>query len=200
MLTPRPYLSWTQLDLFEKDPEGYREVYIRGGGKPENAFMKLGKEIADAMETGQETGNAMKDLVISMIPKFDDREVEISATIKMGKTEIPLFGKMDSGKKKTLDAFKEVKTGSVKWTQRRADEHGQITFYCTIIKEITKKIPEDIELVWAETVVDKGRPMLTGKIVILKTKRTLADIIKMKARMKKAWEGIQEMMAEELGL
>lgn len=199
MITPRPYLSWSQLDLFEKDPEGYREIYIKGGVKPANAFMQLGKEVADSMETGEETGDPMKDLVISMIPKFEDKEVEIRATIKVGKNEIPLFGKMDSGKKNDLSAFKEVKTG-VKWTQRRADEHGQLTFYCTIIKEITKKIPENIELVWAETVVEKGRPRLTGRVVTFKTKRTLADIIKMKARIKKAWEGIQEMMSEEVGL
>lgn len=199
MLTPRPYLSWSQLDLFEKDPEGYREVYVRGGGNPPNVFMRLGKEIADSMETGEETGDPMKDLVISMIPKFEQKEVEIRATIKIGKTEIPLFGKMDSGKKDNLLAFKEVKTG-VKWTQRRADEHGQLTFYCTIIKEITKKIPDDIELVWAETEVIKGQPRLTGRVEVFKTKRTSADILKMRARIKKAWEGIQEMMAEELEL
>jgi len=156
--------------------------------------------VATSMETEEETGDPLKDLVISMIPKFDNREVEIAAPIKIARIEIPLLGKLDSARQ-DLMAFKEVKTGSVKWTQRRADEHGQITFYATIIREITNRIPDDIELIWAETQMDHNyNPHLTGKIVVFKTKRTLADIVKMKARIKKAWFQISQMMEEELGI
>jgi len=200
MITPRPYLSWTQLNLWEKDPEGYREQYIRGHPRPITNAMRLGSEVATSMETEEETGDPLKDLVISMIPKFDNREVEIAAPIKIARIEIPLLGKLDSARQ-DLMAFKEVKTGSVKWTQRRADEHGQITFYATIIREITNRIPDDIELIWAETQMDHNyNPHLTGKIVVFKTKRTLADIVKMKARIKKAWFQISQMMEEELGI
>jgi hypothetical protein len=162
--------------------------------------MMLGSQVATAMETGEETGDPLKDLVIAMIPKFENREVEIAAPIKIAGIEIPLFGKLDSARQ-DLMAFKEVKTGSVKWTQRRVDEHGQITFYATIIREITNRIPDDIELIWAETKMDNHyNPQLTGKIIVFKTKRTLADIVKMKVRIKNAWLKIGQMTEEELGI
>jgi len=191
-------LSWSQLTLFEGSPESYRKVYIDGGRIPINRGMALGKEISDALETGEVTGDPIKDLVISQIPKFGVMEAELKATLKLGKIEIPLLGYADTAKK-NLSKFKEYKTGQIAWSQKQVDNHGQITFYCTIIRAKTGKIPKDIELVYAPTKkLPDGRIELTGDVHIIKTKRTLMDILKMEVKIKKAWEAIGKMCEEEL--
>jgi len=198
MIRPRPYLSWSQLTLFESSPERYLNLYINEKRMFINRGMALGKEIADALETGEVTGDPIKDLVISQIPKFGVMEAELNGILKLGKIEIPLYGKADTAKK-NLTKFKEYKTGQTSWSQKQVDNHGQITFYCTIIRARTGKIPQDIELVYIPTKqLPDGRVELTGDIHRIKTSRTLKDILKMEVRIKKAWEGIGQMCEEEL--
>ena len=183
--------------MWESSPKTYKRIYIDGHKFPINRGMALGKEIADSLETGEETGNLMRDLIVSRFPKLDIMEQELKATIKIGKIEIKLFGKADTAKK-DLSEFKEYKTGKTKWTQKQVDTNGQITLYATIIYALTGRIPKNIELVHAltETLPD-GRFEFTGDIIRHPTIRTLKDIIKMKVRIKKAWEGIGRMCEDE---
>ena len=198
MIRPRPYLSWSQLTLFESSPERYLDTYINEKRMFINRGMALGKEIADALETGEATGDPIKDLVISQIPKFAIMEAELEATLKLGKIEIPLYGKADTAKR-DLTKFKEYKTGQASWSQKQVDNHGQITMYCTIIRAKTGNIPKDIELVYLPTKqLPDGKVEPTGDIHIIKTKRTLIDILKMEARIKKAWLAIGKMCEDEL--
>lgn len=198
MIRPRPYLSWSQLTLFENSPKTYKRVYIDGGRIPINRGMALGKEIAEAIETGESTGDPIKDLVVSQMPKLDIMEAELEATIKLGKIEIPLYGKADTAKK-DLSAFKEHKTGKIRWSQKQVDNHGQITIYCVIIRALTGAIPKDIELAHAlSKELPDGSLELTGDVYRMKTNRTMVDILKMEVRIKKAWEGIGKMCEEEL--
>lgn len=198
MIRPRPYLSWTQLTTLEHSEKQYKKFYIEGGRLPINRGMALGKEVADALERDEETGDAIKDLVISQLPKFALMDHQFETEIKIGKIKIPLLSKIDTAKK-DLSAFKEYKTGTTKWGQKEADKHGQITFYAVVIHSITGKIPQDIELVWAPTQkTPDGKVELTGEIKRFKTQRTMTDILKMKARMKNAWQRIAEIVEEEL--
>jgi len=197
MVRPRPYLSWTQLFTIEQSEEQYKRLYIDGKKLPINRGMALGKEVADSLESGEETGDAIKDLVIASLPKFDLMDNEFATKIKIGKLEIPLFSKIDTATK-DFSAFKEYKTGATKWDQRKADNHGQITFYAVVIHSLTGKIPQDIELVWAPTHKIPSGVELTGEIKRFKTIRTMTDILKMKARIKNAWERIAEIVQEEL--
>ena len=198
MIRPRPYLSWSQLTLFESSLERYMDIYIDESRMSINRGMAFGKEIADALEKEEATGDPIKDLLISQIPKFEIIEAELEATLKLGKTEIPLYGKADTAKK-NLTAFKEYKTGQTSWSQKQVDNHGQITLYCTIIRARTGKIPKDIELVYIPTKrLPDDKVELTGDIHRIKTSRTLKDILKMEVRIKKAWEGIGQMCEEEL--
>lgn len=198
MLTPRPHLSWSQLNLFETSPDQYREIYLNGKQIPINRGMALGKEVADALESNEETGDIIKDLVIAQLPKMDWMDYEFKAVVSIGDIEIPLLSKFDSVNKE-MTALYEYKTGSTPWNQKKADKHGQITFYCVLIQAMTGKIPEDIELIWAPTEKkDDGKVELTGEILRFKTKRTTADILKMKIRMKNVWLDIKKLVEKEL--
>lgn len=197
MLTPKPYLSWTQLDMFERSPEQYKRIYIDGGRVPINRGMALGKEVAESLETGHKTGNTIKDLLIEKLPKLDIPELIIETVVN----GVPVKCVIDTASS-NLGAFKEYKTGATPWDQKKADSHGQITFYCAAIQALTDKIPDDIELIWAPTKYIQGDydmvPELTGEILRFKTKRTTADLLKIKVRIKKAWDGIKKMTEEEL--
>lgn len=163
-----------------------------------NRGMALGKEIADSLESEQETGDEIKDFVIAQLPKFELMDKPFEATIRVGDVEIPLLGKLDTAKA-DLSAFKEYKTGVTTWDQKKADKHGQITFYCVLAEALTGKIPQDIELDYAPSVyLPDGRVELTGEIKRFITHRTTADILKMKIRMKKAWIRIGEICEEQL--
>lgn len=192
MLRAREYISWSQLTIYEQDPELYVKVYIRGERMPINRGMALGSEIATALETGEPTGDLVKDLVIDGMGSLDLRDKMFKATID----DIPIVFRIDSASK-DLDYIKEFKTGETKWTQKKADEHGQITFYCAGVRALTSKIPK-AELVWAPTKKVNGKPELTGEIKRFKTNRTLTDILKMQARINKAWKGIGELCEREI--
>lgn len=199
-LRPRPYLSWSQLDLVEKSPEQYLELYLYGKKIPINRGMAKGKIVADSLETGIMTGDIETDLIISRLPKFEDMDLESRAIIKGGKGEedIEILIKPDTAKRNKT-GFKEYKTGQEMWTQKKVDEWGQITFYAMGMYLQTGKIPTDIELVHAETVKDSdGRLVFTGNIYRYKTQRSLVEILRMITRCRKAWKVIGTIYSEAI--
>ena len=224
MMTPRQYLSWSQLDCFEKDPEKYKLIYIYGEEFSSNKGQKFGKKMADGLENDELTGDPVLDLVMTSIPKFelmdkiitdpkgktveyfDHKEKEIKKAkvpfVEFGKDVIPLLAKPDSMKRNGL-SFKEYKTGQKRWTKREVDESGQITFYATALFLKTGLVPNDIELVQVMTEKDaKGSPDAelgaTGEIIRIPTTRGMKDILEMMLRIKMAWIGIDKIYNEEL--
>ena len=126
-----------------------------------------------------------------------DKKIFVPA-LENGMNDIPLLAKPDTASK-NYAAFKEYKTSTRPWTQKMADDSGQISFYATAIWVKTGKIPKDIELV--DIVVDYDensalRP--TGKLLRFPTQRTMVDIIKMSGRIKHAWRGIQKLCESEI--
>lgn len=194
---PRPYLSYSQLVLWEKNPARYKAIYLGGRQFGTNRGQALGREIAEAIETDEETGDAVKDWVIAQLPKYELRDKEIRAILGTGKDAVPLLAKPDSCKINYL-AIIEYKTGAEdSWSQAKVDRDDQLTFYATVTYLITRKIP-DLDLYHAPTKLDGlGRPVLVGDIKRYPTKRTLLDIMKMQARMKRAWREIGEMVELE---
>ncbi len=200
MLTPKPYISWTQLQLWESSPERYKQVYVYGEKIPINRGMAFGKIMAECLETDSLAGDPVLDLMMAQIPKLEAMELELTADLNMGrgKNPIPLLVRMDTAQK-DLSAFKEYKTGQKPWTKKMVDEFGQITFYATAIWAKTGKIPQSIELVHIPTITQPdGKIGATGDIFRHATTRNMAQVLNMIVRIKKAWAGIQEMAAAEL--
>lgn len=199
MITPNPYLSWSQLDLFEHSPEMYAQVYIHGKKRPVNKAMLYGGEFANHLESGEMTGSILTDLAISRVPKLDISEYKLEATVKIDdKTEIPVLCYIDSISN-DLTRLYEYKTGKARWDQKRVDQHGQLTFYAMALREVTGKIPESIQLIWIQTDNDElGKIVPTGEVYIFNSRQTMSDILKMKVRVKSAWRGIQQLVEREL--
>lgn len=192
MEMPRPYISWSQMNLVEKSPWNYVAKYLEEQIDFENKYMRLGKRLADRMEIGLPTDDALLEHLVVFLPKGEKQEFDIEVDFE----GIPMRGKLDSfsPSKKTKDV-REYKTGK-KWTQRIADEHGQLKFYATLVWVKYGVIPK-IFLDWIPTrELEDGTIEMTGAIQTFEVKITMTDLILFRARIKKAWAKIQELTAE----
>lgn len=198
MMTPRPYLSFSQMTLFEMNPRKYVDQYIYKNKQRITRNMAYGTIMADALENDELSGDPMLDIMMTKIPKFELRDKAFEVELKDGKKIIRILCKPDT-MKEDMTAFKEYKSSTRAWTQKMADDSGQITFYATGMWLKTKKIPQDIELVCVVVKYNEdGSLTPTGEIVRYRTQRTMVDIIKMCARMKRAWKGINALCEQEL--
>ena len=103
--------------------------------------MERGLELADTLndkakreEVESELGNDMA-MVLLLLPQYKETEKEINVRWM----NIPMFGKLDGWDEDTF-TLGEVKSGK-KWTQKRANEHGQLLFYASMIYALYGKIP-----------------------------------------------------------
>jgi len=198
MLTPRKYLSFSQMALFEMNPQKYISQYIYGEKQRITRNMQYGTIMADALENDELSGDPMLDIMMTKIPKFELRDKAFEVDLKDGKKTIRILCKPDT-MKADMTAFKEYKSSTRAWTQKMADDSGQITFYSTGMWLSTGKIPQDIELVCVVVKYNEdGSLTPTGEIVRYRTQRSMVDIIKMCSRMKRAWAGINKLCESEL--
>ncbi len=217
-MRPRAYISFSQMTTFEQDPDRFVRQYIYHDKQRVSRNMAYGSAMADGLEMDEATGDPMLDLVIARLPRFElmDKAVEDPKgtwiTFKRGNREIKACVPILEDKKEQIPilalpdtaipdytAFKEYKTSVRRWTQRMADESGQITFYATAIWLAKGFIPDDIELVNAQVeYLDDGRIQPTGDILRFSTKRSMIDVIKMTSRIKKAWAGVDDLCKKEL--
>ena len=202
MLTPRECLSWSSMDLLERNVEKWKETYFENKKRGINRGEAFGKAMANGLENDEETGDAVLDLVISQIPKFELMDIAFTAEIKDKAGNIPVLAKPDTYKA-DYSAFKEYKTSQSAWTQKKVDTFGQITFYATVCFLKTGKIPHDIELVHVLTEKEdperlESKIRATGEIKRYYTHRKMSDILNMMVRMKKAWRLIEKICEEEL--
>lgn len=186
------------MSLFERSPEEYAAKYLWGRKERISRNMAWGSQLAKALENEESSGDPLLDVVMARLPKFELMDKPLEAKLPDPKGWIPILAKPDTCKA-DYSAFKEYKTSTRKWTQKMADDSGQISFYATAIWLKTKKIPQDIELICAGTRYESGGQMtVTGEMWRFPTKRTLADCLKMTKRMRNAWHGIVALCEKEL--
>lgn len=198
MITPRPYLSYSQKNLWKQNPDRYVDLYLYDGRKLDTKETRFGHEVAEALERDELIGEPVIDLVMARLPKFELMDVPVDVELVVGKEKIPLHGRMDSRREDFL-GFKEYKTGKYDskgrpaWTQAKVDADKQITFYATMCYLITKKVPEDIELDWIVTENsphNEGEIIATGDIHRFHTRRDMGAIINEMADIRKVWAEI----------
>jgi len=189
----RPYLSWSQLNLWEQDPDEYIRQYIYGEQRPQSKEMDFGSKIAKMLEIGV-MAEGYEFLIY--VPKYILSEATIEIGLPHKKGIIPLLARLDSAKD-DFSAFYEYKTGKSPWTQARADQNGQVTFYAMCIWLKTRQIPK-CSIIWLPTIDSEGGIKATGEIKEFKTERTLTDIIEMCQRCSNAWQEISNIIDKTL--
>lgn len=185
MIPLRNHISWSQLNAWERGEEHFYRVYILGESF-ENKEMAFGKKIAEGLEGKIVCPEA--EFCKVYLPDLPQKEHKIEIDFE----DIPILVKMDRFDKKKL-IINEHKTGRNKWTQKKVDEHGQLTMYAMAVWKKYGKLPE-ISLFWIPTSLsDKGEVVLTGEIPYeFKTQRSIKDFAKMYKRLKDAWQGINK--------
>lgn len=185
LLSPHGYISWTQVDMWERSPKTYIKNYMLGDRVSlNNAYVVTGKSFADTMENGEVTGDEIIDLVASLMPRYDTPEKELVATVTTSKGTFVILGKLDSFCSLTV-AIREYKTGTTKWTQSRADKHGQLLHYAALVWLVYKKIPPSVHLDWAETELINGKAVFTGRIETFEVKIGMREILEYLNRVSK---------------
>ncbi len=161
--------SWSQLSSFEYSPEEWYSRYVLKHRSPESAPMRFGKEVGEKLATDS--------TYLPQVPRLKEFEHRLEAVFD----GIPLVGYIDSYAPHT--ALLEYKTGKPKWTQQRADSHGQIDMYLLMIYIKYAVKPEDIltKLIWLPT-QENGDFSVSlvddTKCYIFETNRTTLDIIR----------------------
>ena len=184
---PHGYLSYSQLALWRSNPKTYADLYFddRSELRSSNRAMEYGKVVADALENGIQTGDLLTDSAMLLLPKYDTADQEMRVDMKTQGGWIPILAKPDTFDSVTK-SFGEFKTGKVRWTQQRAQEHLQMHFYATAIYLKYKVVPPDVRLIWIETDQQDGVVTPTGHVEEFKLTIRLGDIIGTMAMISKA--------------
>ena len=189
-LSPRPYLSWSQIQLFERSPDLYAQKYIYGKEEVRSEAMLLGKRLSEALEIREKTGDHALDNLIAFFPYYPEREYEIK--VQMDGVEVPLYGVLDGFDPANL-RIGENKSGRL-WTQEMVDESGQLKMYALLVWLKYEKMPSEIMLHWARTQYnDEGNLEFVGEINSFQADISLEDVLLFTGRVRKAWAGIKEL-------
>jgi len=190
---PKGYLSYSQYSLWNQSPERYAALYFdkREEMRFDNDGMRYGKEVANALEKGVETGDLRTDAAMLLLPKYDVADEEITAEFKTDYGWLKLLGRPDSFDSKTL-SFYEYKTGISPWTQNKASKHFQMQFYAMMIYIIHKRVPPHSELIWIETEKDmNGATRPTGVIKRFPVEISLSSVMDTMAKVTKTAHEIE---------
>lgn len=198
LLSPRGYLSWTQVDMWERSRERYVRSYIHGENLDfTNSGMEYGSKTSRALENGDAEGDELMEAVISLVPAYKEREYEIKVPLETDHGTTTLLGKLDTFDPPTL-AFREYKTGRTKWTIAKAQKHGQMKHYGTLIYLKYGKLPTDAQLDWIQTQEVDGVVSFTGHIEPFHVELGMVEILEYMARVSRVAVEIDARYREEL--
>lgn len=137
---PKGYLSWSQLDVWRRNPDRYKEEYFYDLPKLDTKYLRFGKWFAKEIEKGRHK-KYFPDLPV--YDKFEHKmEIELDG--------VKLLSYIDSCHPEE-HVFLEYKTGKAPWSLKKVQKHDQLAFYALGLYKLTGKMPEYCDLVWLET-------------------------------------------------
>lgn len=137
---PKKHFSYSQLSLWLKNKQQYRERYYLDAPAFESKETIFGKRVARMLETGQ------KDPVLDLVPRYPVMEHRLEVKI----AGVPFLGFLDSFSKRKK-AILEYKTGKNAWNDVLVHKHDQLTIYSLLVKTIYGKVDPLVKLIWIET-------------------------------------------------
>ena len=200
LLTPRGYLSWSQVNLWLHNPERYICEYVHGERMDlSTPFMEFGKRMATARELRDTGGDEELHAAISLVPQFEIREHEIRETLRTKDWHVDLLGRLDSFDPKTL-SFRDDKTGATRWTQRRAEGHNQLLHYAALVYLKHGRVPKEAWIDWIETEIGDtdGLVHITGHVESFRVPLSLSGVLEYMALAMRVAREIDEAYRKEL--
>ncbi len=195
----RKYISWSQFWLYSNSPQKYFEQYVLELKQEPTKKMLFGRIFSDAYENrGNDKYDPCKVLrregfttdyervmknALSQLPLIKGEECE--RTFEIENEPFNLLGKFD-GVVESKNLIIENKTGAT-WTQQRADEAEQLTFYGLVYYLTTGKNPKMI--------LNSVRAS-DGKVFTFKTQRDIKQLSDFKIRVDEISELIKRDVFE----
>lgn len=117
---PKGYLSYSQIDKWQRSPESYRKEYYGGKKFDGNMYTEFGNAVTLAMANQEDW--------VSFLPRFSVFEWEFIINCD----GIPLKGSIDQFEPGP-NAFVEQKTVKNKWSDNKIQKHKQFDYYSLAI-------------------------------------------------------------------
>lgn len=189
-ISVRPYFSYSQFSCFKFSPKKFIDQYYYGKRDDNNCYLKLGKELGEALRFRKVKRNEVLEKIKKQIPPAPIYEKEL----KVEFNNIPLLAYLDGfdDDNYILYEYKSGKKSSEKsWRE-------QMLFYCLILFLLNKRIPNKIELYWAETKLSEDDQLyLTGNVRKYNMNIAILDIIRFGNELNKVYKQIQELVQNE---
>lgn len=198
-MLPRGYLSWSQLQLFRSNKAQYIKKYIDGEEYDlDNSGLRFGKRISELLEGLREPETDSDHMLLNALTRYQHIEYTRIVDFDTKYGVVKLLVRIDTFS--DIDwAFREYKTGRVSWTQKKANDHGQNTFYslALYLDDKRRRIPTS-HLDWIETIEEDGEVRMTGKIVPFKNTKNLIQIMEMASEITKVAQEIDALMRKKI--
>lgn len=150
LLLPKKYLSYSAIDLWLRDPDGYRKRYYLNEPYFSTPYTEFGNEVGGALER-REWDHPVLIPVVGKVPQGTHPEHKMEVEIN----GVPTLGFLDDF---TLEnkAIEEYKTGirnkgKAPWDRVKVRKHKQLTLYTLMVREKYGSWNPDIRLTWMET-------------------------------------------------
>lgn len=183
-------LSWSAISCFDDetwgDKEKWYERYVLGLKEKPSRELLFGSKIDKLLQSDP--------TFLPELERFPYQQYKLEANYK----GIPLIGFADDWDPYSdIKRLSDSKTGKNPWTQKKANETGQLTMYATMLYLNEGIKPEQIEfyIKWMQTVqhadlsIDFVKDM---KVKTFKTKRKMSDVLKFMNRIEKVHEDMQK--------
>lgn len=199
MIRKKDYISWSQYSLWKTSKREFWKRYELEENRSANKFFDKGKELADALEYGDEgiSCDQMLTPVIALIPKLSIMEHKVECVLSNGEKTLSFLDSCSSD----LQEFFEYKTGKIAWTQEKVDKHQQLLFYALslYISSGRTTVPKST-LYWIETEQTEQGLRYTGVIESFDRTFTVEEVEDFELELINAIKEIEEYVYEETQL
>lgn len=151
LVLPKGYLSYSAMDLWLRDPDGYRKRYYLQEPYFSTPYTEFGNLVGGALEE-REWDHPVLAPVRGKIPQGTHPEHLIEVEI----AGVPILGKLDDFNLQNyfIDEYKtgiRDTKGKAPWDRVKVRKHKQLTLYTLMVKHKYGAYNPDIQLTWMET-------------------------------------------------
>ena len=151
LILPKPYLSYSAMDLWGRDKDAYRRRYYLNEPYISTPYTEFGNVVGKALEE-RDWDHPVLQSVKGKVPQGDHPEHKLEVEIN----GVPILSYLDDFTMATK-AIEEYKTGirskdgKAPWDRVKVRKHKQLTLYTLMVKEKYGDWNPNIQLTWMET-------------------------------------------------
>lgn len=173
LLLPKPYLSYSAMELWLRDKDAYRQRYYLNEPYFSTPYTEFGNLVGGALEE-RDWDHPVLQPVVGKVPQGTHPEHRIDVDVN----GVPVMGFLDDFTLETK-AIEEYKTGirnkgKAPWDRVKVRKHKQLTLYTLMVREKYGSWNPDIQLTWMETEwADVSREVEFGGTTIIDSSKEL---------------------------